>query len=218
MIQMWIYTLLIVPAVVAALALRTGHLPYKMGVPALCALIVATRIGGRPGLARQIALVAPVIGAFLCSMIGDYFLSNKGSHEHFFVYGIAAYLLAHLGYLAYALRHGRPSWVALAVLLAGYLAYYALKLRPAVEGTALSLSVLAYLLVSCLALAAAWGVRLPALPKGLYVAGLALIVLSDTIISFTEFLGYRALNGLILPTYYLAQIAITASVLVTTYT
>jgi hypothetical protein len=37
--------------------------------------------------------------------------------------------------------------------------------------------------------------------------------LSDTIISFNEFLGYRELNSLILPTYYLAHLTITTSLL-----
>ena len=50
--------------------------------------------------------------------------------------------------------------------------------------------------------------------KGLYVAGIVLVVFSDTIISFKEFLDYHALNGLILPTYYLAHLAITLSILI----
>jgi hypothetical protein len=46
------------------------------------------------------------------------------------------------------------------------------------------------------------------------VAGIVLVVFSDTIISFKEFLDYDGLNWLILPTYYLAHLAITLSILI----
>ncbi len=70
-------------------------------------------------------------------------------------------------------------------------------------------TVLFYLIVSCVSLGAALGIK--ALPKIKlpYVFGIALVLFSDTIISFKEFVHYDALNVLILPTYYLAQIAIT---------
>jgi hypothetical protein len=48
----------------------------------------------------------------------------------------------------------------------------------------------------------------------LFVVGIALTLLSDTFISFNEFLGHRRFNSLVLPTYYLARISITVSVLV----
>jgi hypothetical protein len=75
-------------------------------------------------------------------------------------------------------------------------------------------AVLGYLLISCVALAAAIGLRQPGVVKSLYVAGIVLVVISDTIISFKEFLDYHDLNGLILPTYYLAHLAITLSILI----
>jgi hypothetical protein len=40
-----------------------------------------------------------------------------------------------------------------------------------------------------------------------------LILFSDTIIALKEFTGYNELNFLILPTYYLAHISITFSVM-----
>ena len=70
-----------------------------------------------------------------------------------------------------------------------------------------------YLLVSCTSLAATLGQHLPGLPKAWYVVGIALILLSDTFISFNESLGYRRFNWLVLPTSYLAQISVTVSVL-----
>ena len=52
-----------------------------------------------------------------------------------------------------------------------------------------------------------------ALSNAFYLTGISLILLSDTIISFHEFMRYKELSFLILPTYYLAQISITISVM-----
>lgn len=49
----------------------------------------------------------------------------------------------------------------------------------------------------------------PILPKCLFVAGIASILFSDTIIAFKEFSGYKELNFLIMPTYYLSHILMT---------
>jgi hypothetical protein len=73
-------------------------------------------------------------------------------------------------------------------------------------------AVLLYLLISCVTLAAALGRRAPPRSWWLYAAGIALIVLSDTLIAFAEFLGQHRGDSLILPTYYLAHLCVTASV------
>lgn len=57
-------------------------------------------------------------------------------------------------------------------------------------------------------LAAAAGLRIPAAPRRAYLTGMALLVFSDTLISFSEFLHVRTFNGLILPTYYAAHLAV----------
>jgi uncharacterized membrane protein YhhN len=210
MTEWWGYALLAVPAALAVLAVKTGFLPFKVGVPAACGLILIVHAVQRaPGGWQSAWLVA----AFVCSMAGDAFLSNKGGRESYFVTGIGAYLFAHVGYLVYALLNGRLHGLALGLLLAGYLAYYVLVLRPAIDAPVLSLAVLIYLVISCVTLAAAVGMRLPPWVKACYVAGIALIVLSDTLISFNEFLHDRTFNAWILPTYDLAQISITLSVL-----
>ena len=58
------------------------------------------------------------------------------------------------------------------------------------------------------------GIQTPAMAKVTYAVGIGLILLSDTVISFTEFLSYSALNWLILPAYYLAHTSIAFSLLV----
>lgn len=202
--------LLLVPTAVAIAANQTDYLPFKMAVPSLCALILLWAYQGMPTYRLD---VAAVVLAFVFSAVGDYFLSNKGGNEWYFVVGIGMYFIAHLGYLAYAWRNGRIHRIVLGVLLLGYLVYYFVSLNPAIGDPVLSGAVLLYLLVSCLALAVAAGITLPGEQKWLYVVGIALIVLSDTAISFNEFLDYRALNWLILPTYYLAHLTVSLSLL-----
>lgn len=154
-----------------------------------------------------------VIWAFGMSMLGDWFLSNREGNAHYFEAGIGAFFLAHLGYLGYAVMNGRIRFDALAFLLLVFLPYFGLALAPHMGSAVLGGAVLAYLLISCLALAAALGLRQPLGIRLFYVAGIGSIVLSDTVISFSEFLQFRVLNFLILPTYYLAHLLITYSIL-----
>lgn len=201
---------IIIPAGLAVVAVITDYLPFKMGVPLACAVLLLMYFRDRMSQHRDVMFV---IGAFVFSAIGDYFLSNKRGNEMYFVMGIAMFFIAHIGYLGFALRHGRLHRVAILVLLAGYLPYYLVMLRPTIDDATLSISVLLYLLISCATLAAALGLRLPPAGKWLYVFGVVMILVSDTFISFNEFLQFRAFNDLILPTYYLAHLTVTMSVL-----
>jgi len=123
--------------------------------------------------------------------------------------GIGLYLMAHVGYLWFALRNGRIHKLFTVILLAGYLLFFFVKLYPALDDTILLLAVLLYLLISCVSLGAAFGIQLTPVVKWSYFAGVTLVLLSDTIIALNEFTSYGALNFLILPTYYAAHISIT---------
>lgn len=204
------YSLLSIPAILGVIGYTTDFLPAKLGVPGTCAVILVAF--HRQGLSR-VRDFWWVIGAFVFSMIGDAFLSNKGDDEMLFVYGIAGFFFAHLGYLGFPLMNGSIHRVALAILFAGYIPFYLLSLRPAIGDGVLSIAVLIYLLISCLVLAAAFGLRIAVWPKRAYVVGIALIVVSDTFIAFNEFLDFTTFNELILPTYYLAHIIITAGLI-----
>lgn len=204
------YSLLSIPAVLGVIGYTTDFLPAKLGVPGTCALILIAYHRRLPARVRDFWWV---VGAFVFSMIGDAFLSNKGDDEMLFVYGIAGFFFAHLGYLGFPLLNGSIHRSALAVLYAGYIPFYVWSLRPAIDDAVLSIAVLVYLLVSCLVLAAAFGLRIAMWPKRAYVFGIALIVISDTFIAFNEFLDLTTFNELILPTYYLAHISITAGLI-----
>ncbi len=201
-----------IPACLAVAALQTGYLPFKLGVPLSCAALLLATFRGKM---RQRLDVWFIIGAFVFSGLGDYFLSNRRGHEDYFVCGIAAFFVAHLGYLGFSLHNGQLHLTALGMLLAGYLPYFLFGLKPAIADPVLFTAVLLYLLISCVSLAAAAGLRLAPAGKWFYVFGLLMVVLSDTIISFSEFLQYRDLNRWILPTYYLAHVTVTASVMTT---
>ncbi len=208
----WGSFLLIIPAVLAFAALKTGNLGFKMAVPLSCMAVIL--------LFRPEPAAVWIMAAFFFSAAGDGFLSSKGEADLPFVVGILFYLLAHAGYLGYALSSGGTggiSWmrmgIALALFLVPYLIYYGTQLRPSVGNPVLAAAALVYLILSCAVLAAALGRRAEILPFILFAAGILLIVVSDTVISLTEFLSYHRLNGLILPTYYGAQLMVTAAVL-----
>jgi uncharacterized membrane protein YhhN len=202
--------LLMLPVMSALLALSGQGLGWKLGVPFACGMALVAL--AEPWRRGRRALWWVVV-AFAFSMAGDYFLSTRRGRESYFVYGIAAFLAAHAGYLVYALHRGRVHVHALILLLAGYLTYHFRMMAPAIESPVLGWAVLAYLLVSCVSMAAAVGMRTGAAERWLYVAGIALILFSDTLISLNEFLRMRQWNVLILPTYYLAQILVLHAVL-----
>lgn len=202
--------LLLIPAALGVAATITGHIPLKMGVPIastviILGLVAAGRVDGLH--------VGFITGALIASAVGDFFLSSKAGRSSFFIVGIGLYFIAHLGYLAGAWIHGGPSLPVLVVLLAVFLVYYVVSLRRAIDEPVLSVAVLLYLLVSCVALAVAAGIEWTGAPRILFITAIGLIVLSDLAISFDEFLEVHTFNALILPPYYLAHIAITAALI-----
>jgi len=198
--------LLIVPLVLAVFAVAGYGFFFKAAVPGSCILILAflfrKRIKSEPDIWF-------VLAAFLFSIAGDWFLSNKEDSYIMFSTGIGLYLFAHVGYLWFALRNGQIHKLFTILVLTGFLLFFLLKLFPAMDDTVLIIAVFIYLLISCFSLGAAFGISLHPVVKWSYFAGVTLILFSDTIISLNEFTSYTSLNFLILPTYYLAHISIT---------
>lgn len=151
--------------------------------------------------------------AFGFSMGGDYFLSFKSRNPDYFVWGIALYLVAHLFYLGYAVLNGRLHLKALIFLLIPYTIYFFSILWQAIDSQILGVASFMYLLVSVFSLAAAYGLRVQKESRWLYISGIVFILISDTIISLHEFLQIKTASFLILPTYYIAQILITMSLI-----
>jgi len=200
------YYLLLIPLVLAIPAVADYGFIFKASVPGSCAIILAILFRNQ---FKTVPDIWFVIAAFLLSIAGDWFLSNKGDSFMMFSAGIGLYLFAHVGYLWFALRNGRIHKLFTIVLLTGYLLFFFLMLYPAIDEPVLLMAVLLYLLISCISLGAAFGIQLPTVVKLSYFAGVTLVLLSDTIIALNEFSSYGALNFLILPTYYAAHMSIT---------
>jgi len=203
------YGLLLGQVVSAVLALTLGGFLFQSGSAGIGALAILWLMGGK-GLRR--ADLWMILGAFAFSITGDYFLSNRGGDPMMFVYGIGFFFLAHLGYLGYALCHGRLDLKVTVLFCTGYLIFFFTSLYDGIDDPVLLWAALAYLFVSCFSMGAAWGMASRGWPRTLYVAGIALILFSDTLIAFREFMAYTRWDFLILPTYYLAHMAVTASV------
>lgn len=196
---------LLVPLLAGYAAWTTGALYLKLAVPATCALLLVC--GESPFRIHRD--VGWVILAFVASLIGDTFLSTRAGRDSFYIAGIAAFFVAHLGYLGFALRNGTIHRGIGLGLLAGYVGWFLWQLGPAIHSAPLKVAAFAYLLISCAGLAAACGLRLKPAVKVPYIAGIGLIVFSDTLIARSDFLKLKAGSVLILPTYYLAQVLVT---------
>lgn len=159
-----------------------------------------------------------IVGAFAFSFAGDYVLQHWGGGFEGFVLGVALFLIAHLAYVGYSLRGGRLVWSLLTLLVIVFGAYYGFLLRPAISDAVTSGAVLAYILVSCLSMAAAvgWGTR-PAsvdiFARVLYILGIASLLFSDLLIAEKRFLHHDTLYSLMMPTYYASQFLVTAALL-----
>ena len=202
----WIFSLLLLSLIFAVLALNTSYFLFKSGSAGMGIIIL---------LIIYFKSVKPhkdlwfIIGAFLFSIIGDWFMSHKGGDPMLFSKGIAAFFVAHVGYLLYAAYNGKMKWTITSILLLVFLIYFFWLLYPAITDKVLLIAALIYLLISCLTFGTSFGITGNPVVKWAYVFGIFLVVFSDTIISLTEFLGYTALDFLILPTYYMAHISIT---------
>ena len=205
-----IYALLLFSVISAIMALITSNFMFKSGTAGIGIIILLILNFRKVKPSKDTWLI---IGAFLFSIGGDWFLSNMDGDSTMFSKGIALFFLAHVGYLVFALFNGRIGWKLTGIILATFLVFYFLVLYPSISDTILKVAVLIYLLISCLSMGAALGIKNDLVVKWTYVFGIFLILFSDTIISLTEFLGYNTLNFIILPTYYLAHISITFSLI-----
>lgn len=202
----WLLLLVITQFVSSIIATGTDIFIFKIGVAAVGSIILLIAYYGQ---LMKVLDVWVVILALVCSMIGDYFLSHMSGDNSMFIIGISLYLMAHVGYLIFSLLNGTIRWKVTTLITTAFLIFYSLTLYPNILDKTLAFIVLFYLIVSCVSLGAAMGIKVKPNIKMPYLIGIALILFSDTLISFKEFMSYDSLNFLILPTYYLAQICIT---------
>ena len=206
----WFYALLLAPVISAIFALLHFGFVFKSGTAGFGILIVLILYFDRLWQAKDVWFI---MAAFMFSIVGDWFLSNMDGDTGMFVSGITFYFFAHIGYLLFALMNGKIKKVFTLILLAGYLVFFWMKIYPNIDNAILILAAFIYLIISCLSLGVAIGLRGNPVSKWTYVFGIFLILFSDTIIAYKEFVGFKELNFLILPTYYLAHITIVFSLI-----
>lgn len=209
---MYLLFFLIIPAIFAIYACKSDKYVFKALETIACLLIVSAI-----GLYFNQHHFWYLSSAFFASILGDYFLSYKHKGKNYFVYGIALYFLAHIGYLLYIVMSFEINVIvfaiALAALVSGYLAYYFGSLKKNISGI-MTMAVLMYLIISCGVLALSISIETLPMIKALLVAAITLIVLSDTIIAESDFANRKRFSFLILPTYYAAQILLCASFII----
>ena len=202
--------LIIIPVICALLDFRGAGSIYKYTVAFTCGAILCLAYG--KDITKDIWIV---VIAFMFSIAGGWFLSNRRGLEIRFIYGIICYFIAHLGFLCFAIKNGQINKWVLCVTLIVYLTFFLTMLYKNINSKPLTLAVLCYLLISCISFAAATGLNFHPLPKWLFAAGIFSLLFSDTLIAFKEFLNYDKLYSfLMMPTYYLSHILITLGLLI----
>jgi hypothetical protein len=202
--------LLLIPFISSICAAAGCGFFYRACVSVSCAVIV--RLTSKSATDRSTWWV---IAALLISAAADWFMVHSNRNPAYFLYGVGLFFTAHTGFLLFCLQNGRIHRYLLLTLLAGYLTFFFVMLRPAIADSLLLTAVLAYLLISCFSLAAAAGLRLAPVVRWCFTAGIALLVFSDTIIALRVFAGYRGMAFLILiqPAYFASQMMITLALM-----
>lgn len=225
---------LLLPLVPAVLALAAWILRYVVKVEAqtlseseavaaalICVALLLTRrdpapdnTTKRPTPSTGRAWLRALVVAFAMSIIGDlclhYHTTNFG-----YMFGIAFFLLAHIGYLTYALKRVAFRWPVLVVIVVALLALYFFFYMPSPvlrDSPAMGVAVVAYLLVSCFSLAATIDLSSRSAARWVFTAAISCIVLSDACLAFVDFAGFPQFEWPIMPLYYLAHTLIAVSV------
>jgi uncharacterized membrane protein YhhN len=152
-----------------------------------------------------------ILAGLAFSLVGDVFLINQ---QVYFVHGLAAFLVAHLFYVAAFAKAGASKFnsLALGAFAVGFVLF--LIISGGVPA-GLKIPVIFYTLAISTMLAAALNFYLTKkTPQARFaLAGAALFVVSDAILAFNKF-GYEfyAAKIFILSTYFLAQWLIARSV------
>ena len=159
------------------------------------------------------------IAGLALSLVGDAFLMLP--NEGLFVFGLAAFLLAHIAYIA-GLTPTPPPLPVLAILgivaAAGLLLFRRLAAGLRRSGhTALLVPVSLYAAVLCLMLAAAWATLFrpewTPIRRAVVVTGASLFFASDAMLAWDRFVERsHRLHVAVIITYHLGQVGLAASV------
>lgn len=167
-----------------------------------------------------------VIAAYIFSAFGDYFMAHKADKPSYFLPGICSFFLAHVMFLAYAIKTVDFSRITTGksfaavmfgiILIASYTFFLIKRIYPSLRGrenVPMRVATAFYTYISCAVM------TLSLLRSGnisdivLFSLGIAFIVFSDTIIALNNFTDYKSGSFLICPTYYACHMLTAASVI-----
>lgn len=155
--------------------------------------------------------------AFFFSIIGDLFLHFDEGRAPLFIAGVAVYFVAHMSYIGFSLRRGKVNWWMMGILTTLFTVYFIFLLYPNISNTGILVAVFLYILVSCFSVSAASGMPLgdgmDKLAKGLVIGGISSLLFSDFVLSLHDFVGVQTGYFLMLPTFYLSQMLVTAALI-----
>jgi len=156
-----------------------------------------------------------LVGAFIMSVAGDCFMKTRGSDDLNFILGISFFFIAHVGFLIYALRRVKFSWIVFAVVTVPLTAVYFAVFMPS-KGLwgnwLLTVFGFIYLLVSSFSFSATVKLKGASKARWIYTIAIASLLISDILIAVTDFLQVGEIEFLIMPLYYLCHILVALSV------
>ena len=195
---LWLFLL---PLVCAVLRLATRRYVFSALTTLSCAALIV--------LSGQLPTSPFLFAGLLFSVAGDWFLAHTKGKSTLYACGVGGFLVGHLLFIAHAAQKMQFSAMALAITAVLAIGYGVYMVRRVLPGTPdlLKVPLALYALASLAGLCCAMMTGNP-----LYVAGIALLVFSDTMIAEDDFAGNHRAKFLILPTYYLCHLLITLSI------
>jgi len=211
-----LFLLAAIPAIfmISSLVAGSRNVILRGGVALTCALICVFTVLVLSKGSRVLWFLA---AAFCLSIVGDLFLKSANS-DMGFILGILFFFLAHIGFLVYAMKIAKLSWLVLAVVTVPFLVFYFIGLAPSpgLSGNIpLSVAALCYLLISCLSFSVAVsgvGAMRKSPARWVFAAGIASLLISDTFLSIVDFIMYTGVAPQIMRLYYLSHVLIALSV------
>ncbi len=208
---------LIIPIVFSFLAVKSNLYRFKSLVTLTCILLIITSSFMYSTLFHSTSnIIYYLLTAFCFSILGDYFLSFREGKKNFYLYGILGFFIAHVFYLLYVLQKS-PRWIITVVLflflIIVFTVYFFVRIVKHIQETSMKWAVFFYLFISSLTLSVTLTCTTSLIERILLALGVGLIVISDVCIAENDFAENHLFYRFILPTYYLAHILLTASVL-----
>lgn len=158
----------------------------------------------------------PLVIGLCISILGDWGMAMTDYGIIYFVCGIIFFLTGHIMFIIYYLRHQQKTHlpkIVFALLLLGYTTWFIVGINPQIPEMILKICVMAYIIVSAVSVASAFGLKYPKPLKVIMVMGIMSLLISDSIIAYVRFINTTdpMIGKLIMPLYMLSHYLISIS-------